>query len=298
MAVAVRHKSGEVVIHTEPLDGLYYRKSWARRPFIRGVMLLANSLSIGLRSLVYSVNLALGAKEGEEKGQRTSDESSPLREEEVTGQSEVAAREAFGGGLMWGTLATSLVLSISLFFVLPLLVTRALEAALTLTATQSAMIEGGIRVAIVLAYLWLIGRLPAVREVFAYHGAEHKAINAYEAGEPMTAERVARYSVAHPRCGTSFLLYVVVVSAFVFALLGRPPLAVRVASRVVLVPVIASVAYEVTRLVGRNRFSPAMRFVMAPGLALQSLTTREPDQRQVEVAIAALERVIQDDEGV
>lgn len=271
MAVSVRHHAGHVVTHSEPLRGLYYEAAWAKRPFLRGIFLLWHSLTIGMRSLVYSVNVGL---EG----------AAP-----VAGG---AAHKAFGGGLMWGSLATALVLAIGIFFVSPAVISGVLERVLELPAGVGAALEGVIRVAIVLAYLWLIGRVPAIARVFAYHGAEHRVINAYEAGEPLRPDRVARYSVAHPRCGTAFLLYVVVLSAFVFALLGQPPLPLRIASRIVFVPVVASLAYEVIRLTGRHRANPVFRLLIAPGLALQSLTTREPDDRQVEVAIAALERVI------
>jgi uncharacterized protein YqhQ len=165
------------------------------------------------------------------------------------------------------------------------------------TATASVAVEGLIRILLFFGYVWLIGRLPDVRRVFAYHGAEHKTINAYEAGEPLTPERVGRYSVAHPRCGTAFLLYVVVLSIFVFGLMGRPSLPLRIATRIAFVPVIASVAYEVIRFSARRQGNPAVRALLIPGLALQKLTTREPDDAQVQVAIAALERVLELDGG-
>jgi uncharacterized protein YqhQ len=198
---------------------------------------------------------------------------------------------------MWGTMVVALLFGIAIFFVSPLLVARLVEPWLP-SATWSVVFEGLVRIGIFFGYVWLIGRLPDVQRVFQYHGAEHKAINAYEAGEPLLPERVQRYSVAHPRCGTSFLLFVVVLSVFVFGLLGRPSLPVRIASRVALVPVIAAVAYEGIRFAARRASHPAMQVVLAPGLALQALTTREPDQSQVEVAIAALDRVLVSDRVV
>ena len=280
MAVAVRHPSGEVVVHTEPLRAKVYRSAWGKRPFIRGVLLLWDTLALGMRALMFSANVALEEEGGEQK---TADE-----------QAQSAAKEAFQGGMMWGTMVLALVFGIGLFFVSPLLLTRIVDHLLP-NAAASVAVEGLIRIALFFGYVWLIGRLGDVRRVFAYHGAEHKTINAYEAGERLTPERVGRFSVAHPRCGTAFLLYVVVLSIFVFALLGRPSLPVRVVTRVAFVPVIAAVAYEVIRFSARNQNNPAVRALLMPGLALQSLTTREPDDAQVAVAIAALERVLESD---
>jgi len=212
----------------------------------------------------------------------------------VEAQGEAAAKDAFGGALMWGTLVAALIFGIGIFFVSPLLLTRLVDSFLP-SAALSVLFEGLVRIAMFFGYIWLIGRFPDVRRVFAYHGAEHKAINALEAGEPMQAGRVLGYSVAHPRCGTSFLLFVVLLSVVVFVFFGRPPLPIRLASRVVLVPVIAALAYELIRFAARHATHPAVRLLLAPGLALQSLTTREPNEAQVEVAIAALERVLDAD---
>lgn len=277
MAVAVRHPSGEVVVHTEPLRAKVYRSPWGKRPFIRGILLLWDTLALGMKALMFSANVAL---EEEGDAQKTAGE-----------QAQSAAKEAFQGGMMWGTMVLALVFGIGLFFVSPLLLTRIVDHLLP-NAAASVAVEGLIRIALFFGYVWLIGRLGDVRRVFAYHGAEHKTINAYEAGEPLVPERVGRYGVAHPRCGTAFLLYVVVLSIFVFGLLGRPSLPVRLVTRVALVPVIAAVAYEVIRFSARKQHNPAVRALLLPGLALQSLTTREPDEAQVAVAIAALERVL------
>jgi uncharacterized protein YqhQ len=270
MAVAVRDPDGQVHVHEEPLDRGFYASPWAKRPFVRGVLLLWDTLVLGTRALTYSATVAAGEAAGP------------------------AAQAAFSGGLLWGTLAIALVFAVAVFFVSPLLLTGLVESLLP-HAALSVVVEGLIRIALFFGYIWLIGRVPDVRRVFAYHGAEHKAINAFEAGEPLRTDRVDRYSVAHPRCGTSFLLYVVILSIFVFAMLGHPPLPLRVASRVVFVPVIASVAYEMIRLSGRRSKHPVVKALLAPGMALQALTTREPDDDQVEVAIAALGRVLEVD---
>jgi uncharacterized protein YqhQ len=293
MAVAVRHPSGQVLVHEAPLQRGFYGTGWARRPFIRGVVMLWETLVLGMRALAYSASVAAdespatASVDGSTAGATTS--SSPTAEE----RSADAAKEAFGGAI-WGTMAVALVIGIGIFFLSPLLLTRLVDPLLPSTAL-SVLVEGLVRIALFFGYVWLIGRVPEVRRVFAYHGAEHKAINAYEAGEPLVAERVQRYSVAHPRCGTSFLLFVIVLSIFVFGLVGRPALPVRVASRIVLVPVVAAAAYEAIRFSGRRFQNPAVRALLAPGMALQALTTRQPDTEQLEVAIAALSRVLEAD---
>jgi uncharacterized protein YqhQ len=156
----------------------------------------------------------------------------------------------------------------------------------------SNVIEGVIRMTVFVLYIWLIGKIPDIRRVFAYHGAEHKTINAYEAGAELTPEVVAGYSTAHYRCGTAFLLSVMVISIVIFALLGRPPMALRIVSRIVLIPVVAGIAYEYIKFTNRHREHPIVRLIAAPNLALQSLTTREPDREMLEVSISALKCVL------
>jgi uncharacterized protein YqhQ len=296
MAVAVRHPSGEVVVHGEPLNRGLYRSPWARRPFIRGALLLWDTLVLGTRALVYSASVAMSDEESEAEAAAAAGGGAAAQPAPRTAaeQSAAAAEEAFGGKMLWGMMAVSLALGVGIFFISPLLLTRLLDPYLP-SALLSVLVEGAIRIALFFGYVWLIGRLPDVRRVFAYHGAEHKAINALEAGEALAPAGVGRYSVAHPRCGTSFLLVVVVLSIFVFGLLGRPSLPLRIVSRVALVPVVAAVAYEVIRFAARRPRNPVVRLVMAPGMALQKLTTREPDASQVEVAIAALKRVLEMD---
>jgi uncharacterized protein YqhQ len=171
----------------------------------------------------------------------------------------------------------------------------------TVTETQSHfnpdpilinLIEGSIQLTILVGYIWLIGRMPDVKRLFGYHGAEHKTINAYEAGAQLTPEVVAQYPIEHPRCGTAFLLTVVFVSILVFSLLGRPPFPLLILSRVILIPVIAGIAYELLRFTARNIENPLIRFIVKPNLALQHLTTREPDRDMIEVAITAFKRVL------
>jgi uncharacterized protein YqhQ len=269
MAVAVRQPDGEIVLHTEPLDPKIYQGRLSRIPFLRALTSLWDVLVLGVRTLMYSADVALGEEEDVE----------------------------FSGPIAWGTLAVSLVLGVGLFFVLPLLLVGLIDRHIA-SSFASNVIEGVIRMVIFVAYVWAIGLVPDIRRVFAYHGAEHKTINAYENGAKLTPEEVGRYSTAHFRCGTAFLLSVMVISILIFALLGRPPMALRILSRIVLIPVVAGLAYEFIKFTGRHQGNPVVRAIAAPNLALQRLTTREPDASMLEVSIAALEQVLEAEEGL
>jgi uncharacterized protein YqhQ len=263
LAVAVRQPDGEIVIHTEPLNPKIYTSSLSKIPFVRALTSLWDVLVLGIRTLMYSAEVALGP------------------EEEIE----------FSGPIAWGTVAVSFAFGIGLFFVGPLLLVGLVDRYIE-SSFLSNLIEGVIRMVIFLAYVWLIGLVPDIRRVFAYHGAEHKTINAYESGAELTPEQVARYSTAHYRCGTAFLLSVMVISILIFALLGRPPMVLRILSRVVFIPVVAGVAYEYIKFTNRHRHHPIIRAIAAPNLALQKLTTREPDLPMLEVAITALKCVL------
>jgi len=264
MAVAVRQPDGHILLHSEPLDPRIYLSRLSKIPFLRALTGLWDVLVLGIRTLFYSAQVALGP------------------EEDVQ----------FSGPIAWGTVAVSFAVGIGLFFVGPLLLVGLIDRYLT-SDLLSNVVEGLIRLAIFVAYLWLIGLVPEIRRVFAYHGAEHKTINAYEAGARLIPEEVARYSTAHYRCGTAFLLSVLVISILIFALLGRPPMLLRLLSRILLIPVVAGVAYEYLRFTNRYRRSPLIRALAAPNLALQRLTTRQPEPEMLEVAIAALTRVLE-----
>lgn len=264
MAVAVRSPEGEIVLHTEPLNPGIYASKASKIPFVRALTSLWDVLVLGIRTLMYSAEVALGP------------------EEDVD----------FSGPVAWGTVAVSFVVAIGLFFVGPLLLVGFVDRFIA-SDFLSNVLEGVIRLAMFVVYIWAIGRLPDIRRVFAYHGAEHKTINAYEAGADLTPEAVAQHSTAHYRCGTAFLLSVMVISILIFSLLGRPPMGIRILSRIVLIPVVAGVAYEYIRFTNRHRDHPIVRVVAAPNLALQSLTTREPDQDMLEVSIAALKCVLE-----
>ncbi len=262
MAVAVRHPSGRIVIHNEPLESPLYTSRWWRLPFLRGLVILWDTLALGMRSLIYSANVA-------------------LEEEEVE----------FRGPAVWGLVLVSLAFAIGIFFLLPLLLVGLIDRFIT-SALVSNLIEGVLRLGLFLGYIGLIGRLPDIGRFFAYHGAEHKTINAYEAGAPLDPASVAAYTTAHTRCGTGFLLFVLVLSILVFALLGRPPFIWRILSRLLLIPLIVSLVYEFIKFAARHQDNPLLRALVSPGLALQSLTTREPDEEMLEVAIAALESLL------
>jgi len=257
-STAVRLPGGEVTAFTSAFDSLLLRRPWLRAPVIRGAIVLYEALVIGIRALFLSANAALG------------------EEEQMTPQ-QVGFSVVAGLGL-----------AIALFFVLPTVVTRFLDPYLASVYTLN-LAEGALRVSILIAYIASIGRVPDIRRVFGYHGAEHKAVNAYEAGAPLRAEMVRAHSRFHPRCGTSFLLIVMIVAIIVFSFLGRPPLLLRILSRLALIPVVAGLSYEVIRAGARFRW---FRPLVVPGMWLQRLTTQEPDDAQIEVAVRALREVL------
>jgi uncharacterized protein YqhQ len=263
LAVAVRDPEGNIILHEEPINSALYNGIWSRIPFVRGLGLLWDSLGLGTRALMFSADVAAG------------DEAD------------------FGGPVGWGMVVFSFALALGIFFLIPAAAADGLHA---LTGLQSPLlgnvVEGIIRLAFVVGYVWAIGRLSEIRRVFQYHGSEHKTINAYEDGAPLTPDSVARYPREHPRCGTGFLLIVIVISVLVFALLGRPPFLLRLVSRILLIPVIAGISYEYLRLTARHMDNPLVRLLVRPQLALQRLTTREPSPDMLEVGIAALRHVL------
>lgn len=266
VAVAVRHPDGRIVTHTEPLNRTIYDSRLLKLPFLRGLLMLWDALVLGTRMLVFSANVAL-----------------PEEEDEL------------GGWPLVLTVVASLTFAVALFFLLPLWVSHLLAGPLGSPLAEN-LVEGVLRLAIVLAYLAAIGKMPDIRRVFGYHGAEHKTINAFERGLELSLPNVAGCPISHPRCGTAFLLWVVIVSIFVFSLLGRPALVWLVASRVLLLPLIAGVSYEFIRLGARHFHKRWVRALLAPSLALQALTTREPDESMLEVAIRAFE-LLREEEG-
>jgi uncharacterized protein YqhQ len=262
-AVAVRRPDGSVATESFPLVSVLRRHRALRLPVIRGAVALVESLAIGLRALGISANAQLPAED----------------------------REEISRGTWIGTVAFALALSVGLFFLLPAVI-ASVSGAGDDNGLVFVVVEKLIRIGIFLGYLWLVSRLPDLQRVFQYHGAEHKAISAHEAGVALTPQNAQRFSRLHPRCGTSFLLIVMIVAIVVFAPFGKLDWHWLLLSRVVGIPLVAGLAFEVIKLFGRHRTRRWARVLMWPGLQLQRLTTREPELAQLAVAITALEAVL------
>lgn len=291
VAIAMRAPDQQIVIHKEPLSGIY-RSKVVKIPFLRGLVMLWDALGLGMRALTLSANTQTGEDEKLE------------------------------GPALWGTIALSLLIAIGLFFLLPAAAGQVIEHWITgdLTAfaanpfganastsaaaagvTNAAawwgnLMEGVFRLLLLVGYIYLVGRIEEIRRVFAYHGAEHKTINAFEAGAELTPESVARFPLEHPRCGTSFLLSLVLLSVLLFSVLGPMPLAWRLISRILLIPVLAGMAYEYIRWTALHLNSPFVRWLIRPNLALQRMTTREPSLDMLEVSIAAFQTMRAEEE--
>jgi uncharacterized protein YqhQ len=255
-AIAMRAPNGTIVTYQEKLSKIY-RSPLTKIPFLRGIILLWDSLGLGMRALTIAANTQSGEDQKLE------------------------------GPALFITLAVSLLLGIGLFFLLPVGIGSLAARYLGWNVWWGNLLEGLVRLLLLVGYIWGIGFMPDVRRLFAYHGAEHKTINAYEAGAQLTPENVAKFSLQHPRCGTAFLLTLVLLSILVFTVLGPLPLLWRLASRVLLIPVLAGFAIEYTRWTANHMKNPIVRFLIKPNLALQSLTTREPDTSMLEVAISS-----------
>lgn len=268
VAMAVRAPSGEIVTYEEELPNLY-RSKWMKIPFIRGVIGLWDSLNLGTRLLTKSANLASGEEEQLE------------------------------GAALVGTVLLSLVLGVGIFFVLPAFLAGLAEKFLGLTSWWSNMLEGLLRLVILIAYLSIMGRIPEIQTVFSYHGAEHKTINAFEAGVEMTPEVVAQQTIVHPRCGTSFILTLVLLSVLIFTLLGPLPLHWRLLSRILMLPLVSGIAYEYIRFAANWMDKSAfVRWLIQPNLWLQKLTTREPSIDMLEVSIKAFNLMLEGENSI
>jgi uncharacterized protein YqhQ len=257
-AVAMRSPNREIVVYSETLGALY--KSRVKKiPFLRGLLMLWDGLGLGLRALTLSANV----QSGEDK--------------------------KIEGFALYATLTASLAFTVAVFFVLPTVAAGSAESRLGWNAYWGNVVEGVVRVSLLVGYLWAVGRIPNIRRLFAYHGAEHQTINAYEGGAQLTPENVSRFPLEHTRCGTSFLLTLVLFSIVFFSLLGPMSWPWRLSSRVLMLPVLAGLAYEYTRWAAAHLDNPAVRWLIKPNLALQRLTTRRPSLDMLEVAIAAFQ---------
>jgi uncharacterized protein YqhQ len=260
LAIAMRAPDGQIIVHTEKLSGIY-QSAITKIAFLRGVILLWDALGLGMKALTLSANVQTGEDEKLE------------------------------GPLLYGTLAFSMVFGIGLFFLVPYGVGK-LGQTLGLDVWSAAALEGIFRLFLIVGYMWAVGRMPDIKRVFQYHGAEHKTINAYEAGVELTPENVAGFPLEHPRCGTSFLLTLAVLSILAFSFLHPLPVLFQILGRILLIPVLAGVALEYIRWMANHLNSPVVRWLIQPNLALQKLTTREPDIKMLEVSIRSFNEMM------
>ena len=268
IAVALRHPDGRIVFATERLDSGFHGSRWARLPFLRGLIVLYETLFVGTRWLVRSATVA-AAGSGEE-----GDEGVEL-----------------GKGSIALMLGLTLLAGVGIFFLLPLLIASATTANIDNGVVQH-LVEGLIRVAIFLGYLLLISQAQDVRRVFQYHGAEHMTIHALEANDPLVVDAVRKYPTAHPRCGTEFLVVVIALSIVAFSLVGRQEPLVMVGSRILLIPVIAAIGYEILKWGAKHRANAIVRTIMYPGILVQMITTKQPTDDMIEVAIVSMEEAL------
>jgi uncharacterized protein YqhQ len=286
-AVAARKPSGEIEVSAFPLDSVMRRHRVLRLPILRGIVALGGSLAIGFRALEVSANAQLPPEEMVE-----CEDDGAGGEDGAADREDVAAEiQEIPRGVWAGTIVVAVAFAIVLFFLIPVGLTSLIKGQLH-SSVLFWVIEGIIRTAIFLGYMVALSRIRDLRRVFEYHGAEHKTISCFEAGLPLTPAGAQRFSRLHPRCGTSFLLVVMIVAIFVFAPIGLPAWYWLVLTRILGVPVIAGISFELIKFAGRNRRRGWVRAVMWPGMQLQLLTTREPDLDQLAVAIAALQAVL------
>lgn len=266
VVTSVRRPGGELAIDVKPNSSL-----WSSRlrqiPFVRGMAVLIGTMVVGIKSLLYSANIAV--------------------EEEA----EEIPKKA-----IWGMIASAVILVVALFFLAPLFLTNLVNQYMPNTVVFH-IVEGLVRLAIFLIYLKLISLMPDIKRVFTYHGAEHKTVNAYDAGAPLEVETIKKYGTAHVRCGTNLLFTVFVIAIIVFSFLGRDILWLMIVSRIVFIPVIMGLSYEFIRFGAKHTNNWAMKILMKPGLWLQSMTTGEPDDKQIEVAVAAMNKAVEIDQA-
>jgi uncharacterized protein YqhQ len=262
LVASFRNPEGEIVSEQEALQGIY-KSGLAKVPFFRGLIILWDSLVLGMKYITLSANI-----QAEE-------------EEKIEGTSLVL------------TMLVSLALAVGLFFILPTVIATLVSGWMGSGQLMANVIEGFVRLFLFIGYIWVIGRTEDIARVFAYHGAEHKTINAYEDGVDITVENVMKYPVEHPRCGTAFLLTLVLLSILVFSLLGPMTLWLKILSRVLLIPILAMLSYELIRWMGDHQENGLVKIMVAPNLSLQKLTTREPNEQMVEVAISSFKQLLQ-----
>ncbi len=274
VSIAVRRPSGEILVETQPI-GWRWARTIRRIPFVRGVIVLSEMLVVGTRALIFSANVAT--------------------EEEGSDETEGKGPGGLSSLAVGGSVAVSLLLAIAIFFATPVFATRLLDSFLDTSNLWSNVIEGTIRLLMFVGYIALIGLMPDIRRVFAYHGAEHMTIHAREHGQPLDVPSIRQFGTAHPRCGTAFILVVMVVAIIVHVFWTPPELVDRVLSRIVVLPLIAGLSYEIIRFSGFHADNFLVKAIIWPNLLLQALTTRQPDDDQIEVAISALNGAVEAD---
>ena len=274
VSIAVRRPSGEILVETQPI-GWRWARTIRRIPFVRGMIVLSEMLVVGTRALIFSANVAT--------------------EEEGSDETEGKGPGGLSSLAVGGSVAVSLLLAIAIFFATPVFATRLLDSFLGTSNLWSNVIEGTIRLLMFVGYITLIGLMPDIRRVFAYHGAEHMTIHAREHGQPLDVPSIRQFGTAHPRCGTAFILVVMVVAIIVHVFWTPPGLVDRVLSRIVVLPLIAGLSYEIIRFSGFHADNFLVKAIIWPNLLLQALTTRQPDDDQIEVAISALNGAVEAD---
>lgn len=291
-AVAVRRANGEIVTTTENVEAKFGKLKWLNKPFLRGTLALIDSLALGIRALKYSADIAMADIENQEKGKNQAAET-PGSEPKKSKINDVT---------IGFTMILGVALSFALFFFLPIVITKQIPN--SLANWQRTAMEGAIKITMFFVYIVAISFLPDIRRVFQYHGAEHKTINSYEAKEELTVENVSKHTTVHPRCGTSFILVVLFTSILIFMLIiDHLPFGalankswisypLRFVYKLVLMPFIAGLSYEVIRFAGKRKDSMLTKLMLGPGLLMQKITTREPDNGMLEVAIASLKGVL------
>ena len=274
VSIAVRRPNGEILVETQPI-GWRWARTIRRIPFVRGIIVLGEMLIVGTRALIFSANVAT--------------------EEEGSDETEGKGPGGLSSLAVGGSVAVSLLLAIAIFFATPVFATRLLDSFLGTSNLWSNVIEGTIRLLMFVGYIALIGLMPDIRRVFAYHGAEHMTIHAREHGQPLDVASIRQFGTAHPRCGTAFILVVMVVAIIVHVFWTPPGLVDRVISRIVVLPLIAGLSYEIIRFSGFHADNFLVKAIIWPNLLLQALTTRQPDDDQIEVAISALNGAVEAD---
>lgn len=282
-AVAVRRENGEIVTTTETIESsILGRIKWLDKPFLRGTLSLIDSMALGIKALKYSADVAM-----QDAAQLDSSSAKPAGQEDPPAAAPEKVNDIAVGAMM----VLGLALGVALFFFVPILVVKPLTTGLP--SWTRTTLEGGVKIALFILYVFAISLLPDIRRVFQYHGAEHKTINAYEAGVELTVDDVIKHSKAHVRCGTSFILVVLVTSIIVFMFISWDSVLLRFIYKLALLPVVAGIAYEIIRFAGAHKDWALSRLLVLPGLLMQKITTREPEPEMIEVAIRSLECVLQ-----